>query len=61
MIVLADTVHNFADGMAIAVGFSMSYKDGFSTSVAVFFHELPHEIGQYFNLFVVYSSAANLA
>lgn len=47
VIVLADTVHNFADGMAIAVGFSMSYKDGLSTSIAVFFHELPHEIGDF--------------
>jgi zinc transporter 7 len=33
--------------MAIAASFLISPKIGFSTAVAVFFHEIPHEIGDY--------------
>jgi len=45
--IIADTAHNFTDGMAIAASFLISPKVGFSTTVAVFFHEIPHEIGDY--------------
>ena len=45
MIILGDTIHNFADGIAIGASFSSSLGIGASTSLAVFFHELPHEFG----------------
>jgi len=45
MIILGDTIHNFADGIAIGVSFTSSLGIGASTSIAVFFHEVPHEFG----------------
>ena len=45
MIILGDGIHNFADGIAIGASFTSSVGIGFSTSLAVFFHELPHEFG----------------
>lgn len=34
-------------GMAIGAAFSGSIAGGFSTAVAVFCHELPHEVGDF--------------
>jgi len=45
--ILADCTHNLTDGLAIAASFSKSYQLGISTSIAVFIHEIPHEIGDY--------------
>jgi len=45
--IIADSAHNFTDGMAIAASFLVSYHLGLSTTIAVFFHEIPHEIGDY--------------
>ncbi|CAG0882694.1 unnamed protein product [Cyprideis torosa] len=47
MVILGDGLHNLTDGMAIGAAFARSYEDGISTSVAVFCHELPHEIGDF--------------
>ncbi|XP_021373031.1 zinc transporter ZIP10-like [Mizuhopecten yessoensis] len=47
MVILGDGIHNFCDGLAIGAAFSNSITGGFSTSVAVFCHELPHEIGDF--------------
>merc|ERR1711916_347223 len=47
---IADGVHNFSDGMAVAMGFMVSTPVGVTTAIAVFFHELPQEIGDYFIL-----------
>ena len=44
---LADTLHNFTDGLAIAVAFSENFTIGVGISVAVLIHELPHEIGDF--------------
>jgi len=43
--VLADFIHNFTDGLAIAASFLVSPSTGLTTSVAVLIHEIPHEIG----------------
>jgi len=47
MIILGDGIHNFADGIAIGASFTSSLGVGVSTSLAVLFHELPHEFGKY--------------
>ncbi|CAM0137419.1 hypothetical protein VKS41_003221 [Umbelopsis sp. WA50703] len=43
----ADTTHNFTDGLAMAASFYASPGVGATTAVAVFFHEIPHEVGDY--------------
>jgi zinc and cadmium transporter len=45
--VLGDGIHNFIDGMIIAVSFNLEFSVGLATTIAVIFHELPQEIGDY--------------
>lgn len=44
---LADFTHNLTDGIAMAASFYASTAVGATTAVAVFFHEIPHEISDY--------------
>ncbi len=44
LITFGDGLHNFIDGIAIAAAFLTSIQLGIATSVAVFAHEIPHEI-----------------
>ena len=50
MVIIGDTLHNLSDGLAIGAAFSeggnSGISGGISTSIAVFCHELPHELGK---------------
>ncbi|XP_076268129.1 zinc transporter foi-like isoform X1 [Rhynchophorus ferrugineus] len=47
MVIMGDGLHNFTDGMAIGAAFASGLAGGFSTTLAVFCHELPHELGDF--------------
>ena len=44
---MGDFIHNLTDGMAIGAGFNKNIKIGVSLSLSIFFHEIPHEIGDF--------------
>jgi len=44
---IGDGVHNFTDGALIAASFLVSSSLGFTTSLAVVFHEIPQELGDF--------------
>ena len=44
---LGDGIHNFIDGMIIAASFTVGIHVGIATTIAVIFHELPQEMGDY--------------
>jgi zinc and cadmium transporter len=47
MNLLGDSVHNFIDGMVIAGSYIVSTPVGIATTIAVIFHEIPQEIGDF--------------
>lgn len=42
-----DGLHNFTDGLIIAISFAVGIKFGIITTLAIIFHEIPQEIGDY--------------
>ena len=50
MNLFADGVHNFIDGTIIGASYLISLPVGVATTLAVIFHEIPHELGNFFVL-----------
>lgn len=48
---IGDFIHNFTDGLSIGVSYVADYKMGLVTTMAMFFHEIPHEVGDFAILF----------
>ena len=44
---LADTMHNFTDGIAIGASFASGKGLALATFISVILHEIPHEIGDF--------------
>ncbi|MBI3956002.1 ZIP family metal transporter [Candidatus Gottesmanbacteria bacterium] len=47
LLILGDTIHNFLDGIVIAVAYVANPVLGLTTTLAVAAHELPQEIGDF--------------
>lgn len=47
LVLFSDGVHNFMDGIIIAVSFLVSIPVGIATTVAVILHEIPQEVGDF--------------
>ncbi len=47
MSLIGDTIHNFIDGLIIGTSYLISIPVGIATTVAVIFHEIPQEIGNF--------------
>ncbi len=47
LILIGDSIHNFADGVMIAAAFMIDVKLGWLTTVAIAAHEIPQEIGDF--------------
>jgi len=47
LILISDGLHNFIDGVVIAGSFLAGFPIGLATSLAIIFHEIPKEIGNF--------------
>jgi len=47
LLLFGDALHNFVDGASIAASFFVSIPVGIITSITVFIHEIPHELGDF--------------
>lgn len=47
IVLVGDTIHNFIDGVAIAVAYAINPGLAVITALSTFLHEVPHEIGDF--------------
>ena len=47
MNLIGDALHNFFDGLAIGISFLTNFSLGLTTTLAIIFHEIPQEIGDF--------------
>lgn len=47
LILVSDAIHNFIDGLIVAVSFLAGYPIGLATALAIALHEIPQEIGEF--------------
>ena len=47
LVIIGDTIHNFLDGVAISAAYLANPGLGLITALSTFFHEVPHEIGDF--------------
>ena len=47
MNLFGDGMHNFVDGIVIGASYLISFPVGFATTIAVIFHEIPQELGDF--------------
>jgi len=47
MSLIGSSMHNFIDGTIIAASYLVNFQLGLATSIAVFLHEIPHELGDF--------------
>ena len=45
--IVGDIVHNFSDGIIIGAVFLINIKVGIAATLAIIFHEIPHELGNF--------------
>lgn len=50
ILLVGDVLHNFIDGLIIAASYLVSIPVGIATTLAVVFHEIPQEIGDFGSL-----------
>ncbi|MEK7660201.1 MAG: ZIP family metal transporter [Patescibacteria group bacterium] len=61
LVLIADSVHNYFDGVIIAASFLINIPTGIASTVAIIFHEIPQEIGDFgILLYAGYSRARAL-
>lgn len=47
MSLIGSSLHNLIDGMIIAASYLVNFQVGLATTLAVFLHEIPHELGDF--------------
>jgi zinc transporter 7 len=47
LLLMADFLHNATDGMAIGASYAINPTLGISTTIAIFLHEIAHEVGDF--------------